>query len=248
MKRDVNLFFLGLLVLIIISMVGMGLYFQNEYKGLASEYNSALQKLEEKNAELDKKIVEINTTREELDARERSLVDIVKELNLTKEKQTSLGGFFENLKGEKETLEENLTSTQGEVVKWKASYADKKKDLDVCQNSVKLKEEQITKKDAKINYMALKGREASNYFNQTDENLFFVKKDLDDLASQVDDLYMATGDLKVPDQISADSQDDIQNDLDDLRSYIRGKLGNAVMSLGNSINNAKKSISSIGSA
>jgi chromosome segregation ATPase len=248
MKRDVNLFFLGLLVLIILSMVGMGVYFQNEYTGLASEYNSALQKLEEKNAELDKKIIEINTTREELDARERSLVDIVKELNLTKEKQTSLGGFFENLKGEKQTLEENLTSTQQEVAKWKASYTDKTKDLNVCQNSVKLKEDQITKKDAKISYMALKVKEASNYFNQTDENLFFVKKDLEDLSSQIDDLYIATGDLKVPEEISLEARNDIKSDLDDLRSYINGKLGNAVMSLGNSINNAKSRITSIGSA
>jgi chromosome segregation ATPase len=248
MKRDVNLFLLGLLVLIIISMVGLGIYFQNEYKSLASEYNSALDKLQEKNAELDKKIIEINATREELDARERSLVDIVKELNLTKEKQASLGGFFENLKGEKQTLEENLTSTQEEVQKWKASYNDKKKDLDVCQNSVKLKEDQISKKDSKISYMALKAKEASGYYGQASENMFFVKKDLDDLSSQIDDLYMATGDLNVPVQISSDAQDDIQDGLDDLRSYIRGKLGNTVLSLGNSLNNMNKSISSIGSA
>jgi chromosome segregation ATPase len=248
MKRDVNLFFLGLLVLIILSMVGMGLYFQNEYKGLASEYNSALDKLEEKNAELDKKIVEINKTREELDVRERSLVDIIKELNLTKEKQNSLGGFFENLKGEKETLEENLTSTQQEVSKWKANYADKKKDLDVCQKSVELKTEQIAKKDSKINYMVLKAKEASYSLNQSEENLYFVKKDLEDLSSQIDDLYIATGDLEVPAEISADAQDDIQDDLEDLRSYIRGKLGNAITSLGNSISNGKRSITSIGSA
>jgi len=246
MKRDVNLFLLGLLVLIIISMVGLGIYFQNEYKSLASEYNTALDKLQEKNAELDKKIIEINNTRAELDAREASLVDIVKELNLTKEKQNSLGGFFENLKGEKETLQENLSSTQDEVKKWKLNYNNVNNDLGICQNNIKNKDDQINKKDARINYMALKVKDASFSFNQTDDNLFFVKKDLDDLSSQIDDLYTSTGDFKVPDQISIDARDSIKSDLDDLKSYIRGKLGNSVTSLGNSISNAKKSISSIG--
>jgi len=248
MKQDVNFFLFGMLILLIFAMVGLVMYTEVEYKNLSNDYSDALKKLDNKTAELNKKIDENNQTRAELESRERSLVDIVKELNLTKEKQTSLGGFFENLKGEKQTLEENLTSTQGEVAKWKASYTDKKKDLDVCQNSVKLKEDQITKKDSKISYMTLKVKEASSYYNQTDENLFFVKKDLEDLSSQIDELYIATGDLKVPAEISADAQDDIKSDLEDLRSYIRGKLGNAVISLGNSINNAKKSISSISSA
>jgi chromosome segregation ATPase len=248
MKRDVNLFLLGMLVLIIISMVGMGIYFQNEYKSLANEYNSALDKLQEKNAELDKKIIEINTTREELDAREASLVDIVKELNLTKEKQASLGGFFENLKGEKETLQENLTSTQEDVRKWNLKYNDANRDLGLCKNDVSNKVDLLNKEKNKVSYMALKAKEASFSLNQTEENLFYVKKDLDDLSSQIDDLYMSTGDLSVPDEISAGAQDDIKSGLDDLRSYIRGKLGNAVTSLGNSINNGKRSISSIGSA
>lgn len=246
MKRDVNLFLMGLLVLIIVSMVGLAIYFQGEYKGLSNEYNSALEKLEEKNAELDKKILEINETREELESRERSLIDIVKELNLTKEKQTSLGGFFENLKGEKETLEENLTETQQEVAKWKASYNDKRKDLDVCQNSVKLKEEQITKKDSKIAYMVVKAKEVSFSLNQSEENLFFVNKNLEDLSSQIDDLYIAVSDLNVPDDISADAKDDIKSELNSLRSYINGKLENNIMSLRNSLSNAKRSAASIG--
>jgi chromosome segregation ATPase len=246
MKRDVNLFFLGLLVIIIVSMVGMGIYFQNEYKLLAGDYNSALQKLEEKNAELDKKIIEINTTREELDARERSLVDIVKELNLTKEKQASLGGFFENLKGEKQTLEENLSATEQEVRKWKLNYNNLNNDYGICQNNVKNKDELLKKDKDRINYMILKAKEASFSINQSIDNLFFVKKDLEDLTSQIDDMYSETGDLSVPDQISSEAQDSIQSDLDDLKSYINGKLGNAVKSLESSISNSKRSISSVG--
>ena len=248
MKRDVNLFLLGLLVLIIISMVGLGVYFQNEYKSLASEYNTALDKLQEKNAELDKKIIEINNTRAELDAREASLVDIVKELNLTKEKQTSLGGFFENLKGEKETLQENLSSTQDEVKKWKLNYNNANNDLGICQNNIKNKDDQLNKKDARINYMNLKVQDASRYFSQTNENLFFVKKYLAELSSQIDNLYSSTGDYKVPDQISIDARDSIKSDLSDIKSYVNGKLSNSVMSLGNSISSANSSISSIGSA
>ena len=248
MKRDVNLFLLGLLVLIIISMVGLGIYFQNEYKSLASEYNTALDKLQEKNAELDKKIIEINNTRADLDAREASLVDIVKELNLTKEKQTSLGGFFENLKGEKETLQENLSSTQDEVKKWKLNYNNANNDLGICQNNIKNKDDQLNKKDARINYMNLKVKDASRFFSQTNENLFFVKKYLTELSSQIDDLYSSTGDYKVPDQISIDARDSIKSDLSDIKSYINGKLSNSVMSLGNSISSANSSISSIGSA
>jgi len=43
MKRDANLFLMGLLVLTVVSMVGLAVYFQSEYKSLAVEYNSALE-------------------------------------------------------------------------------------------------------------------------------------------------------------------------------------------------------------
>lgn len=237
---------LGLLVLTLLSMVGLGLYYQNNYKSLAGDYDSALQKLQEKNDELDQKMKEINQTRSELDAREASLVDIVKELNLTKEKQASLGGFFENLKGEKETLADNLSATQQDLQKWKTSYAAKDKDLKVCQQSSNLKDEQLAKKDSKISYMQTNIKSASYSLNQTDENLFYVEKDLEDLKSQLSDLYKEVGKMTEPDQISADSKSDIKDELDDMQSYIDGKLDNSLTSLRNSIANAKRSISSAG--
>ena len=245
MKRDVNLFLMGLLVLIVVSMVGMAIYFQSEYKGLSNEYNSALEKLEEKNAELDKRMLEINKTREELDSRERSLVDIVKELNLTREKQASLGGFYENIKGEKQTLEENLSATQQEVRKWRTNYDNANRDLGICQNTIKNKDETINKKESKIAYHVVKAKEVSSSLNQTDVNLAAVRNNLEDLSSQLDELYMLTSDMEVPAQISADAKTDIKEGIDDMRSYINGKFDNTLTSMRNSVNNARKSVSSI---
>jgi len=140
---------MGLLILTVVSMVGLAVYFQSEYKSLAVEYNSALEKLQEKNAELDKKIQEVNETRQELESRERSLVDIVTELNLTKEKQASLGGFFENLKGEKQVLEENLNETRQEVASWKVKYNDVNHDLSLCNKEVSNKVDLLNKEKAR---------------------------------------------------------------------------------------------------
>jgi len=248
MKQDVNFFLFGMLILLIFAMVGLVMDTEAKYAKLKVDYNNAKAKLNDTNSELLKKIGENNQTRAELDAREASLVDIVKELNLTKEKQNSLGGFFENLKGEKETLQENLSSTQDEVKKWKLNYNNVNNDLGICQNNIRNKDDQINKKDAKINDMNFKVQAAGRYFSQTNENLFFVKKYLAELSSQIDDLYSSTGDLKVPDQISIDARDSIKSDLSDIKSYINGKLGNSVTSLGNSISSVNSSISSIGSA
>lgn len=75
-----------------------------------------------------------------MDAREASLVDIMNELNLSKAKQASLGGFFEDLKGEKETLQENLSATEQDLQTWKTNYNGAKKDLQVCNQGLDRKE------------------------------------------------------------------------------------------------------------
>jgi len=84
-----------------------------------------------------------------LESRERSLVDIVTELNLTKEKQASLGGFFENLKGEKQVLEENLNETRQEVASWKVKYNDVNHDLSLCNKEVSNKVDLLNKEKAR---------------------------------------------------------------------------------------------------
>ncbi len=246
MKQDINYFLLGLLVLILLSMVGLGLYYQNEYKNLSGEYDSALQNLKEKNDELDKKMEEINQTRSDLDSRESALVDIVKELNLTKEKQVSLGGFYANLTGEKQLLQEDLSATEQDLQKWKTSYTAKDKDLKVCQQDSNLKDQQLAKKDSKISYMQTNIKYASTSLNQTDDNLFSVEKNIEDLKLQITDLYKKVGKMSEPDEIGADAKSGIKGDLDDMQSYIDGKLENSLISLRNSITNAKKGISSAG--
>jgi len=93
--------------------------------------------------------------------------------------------------------------------------------------------------------MAVKGKDVSTYLNQSEENLYYVRRNLEDLSSQIDDLYSATVDMDVPEDISMDAKTTIKDGLNDLRSYINGKLKNNVDSLGNSISNAKKSAASI---
>lgn len=94
--------------------------------------------------------------------------------------------------------------------------------------------------------MVMKVREASTSLNQTDDSVFFMNKDLTDLKSQITDLYKAISDMKSPDDISIDAKSSIKGQLDDMQSYIDGKLANSMISLTNSLGNAKNSISSIG--
>ena len=248
MKQDVNFFLLGLLVFMVMAMIGLVMYSQFEYQNLHNEHLDALNKLDNKSAELNKTIDEVNRAKADLDAREASLVDIMNQLNLTKAKQASLGGFFDNLKGEKEILAENLSATQQDLQKSKTDYTGAKKDLQVCQQGLNSANQELTKKDAKIASMLTNIKYASVSLNQTDDSVFFMNKDLDDLKSQITDLYNAVGKMKTPDNISAASKSNIKGQLDDMQSYIDGKLANSLTSLINSINNAKKSISSIGSA
>lgn len=150
MKQDVNFLLLSLLLLALMGMAGIALFAQGEYQKLGLQYAKDKKILEEKSRLLDNKTAEVELMRVELEAREKRLVDLVKELNLSKERQESLGGFFENLKGEKEELEENLTQTRSEKERWQNMYEAKRKDYEVCTVSLKFKEQQLTNSTATI--------------------------------------------------------------------------------------------------
>jgi chromosome segregation ATPase len=128
MKHNVNFGILGLLLLVLVAMVLLVIYYYTTYEKLDRDYQSALSNLQ--NVSL-----RVNQTQAELAAREIELSNWTEALkaaqenvNISKQREQNLGGQFTELKGDVQTLSQNLNSTLAERNKYAAQadryYAD----------------------------------------------------------------------------------------------------------------------------
>ncbi len=156
MKRDVNLILFGLVVFLLFSMVGITLYYQETYRSLDESYSQATGKIRETERQLNKTIAEVGRKSEELDRREKELIDIINELDVSKQKISSLGDYYQNLKGEKETLENRLDSAESKRDLYKLNLDEKTKELEVCEKDKKLLQSELG--DAEKTISTAKGK------------------------------------------------------------------------------------------
>lgn len=240
MKRDVNFLLFGLLILLLIAMVAMAIYAQYEYQRCNTDYLTALEDIEEKNSQLNKKIAEINKTREELKSKERALVDIIKELNLSEQREVSLSGLFEDIKGEKELLEEDLEITAKERDRWRSNYTAAKMDLDMCEKNYELKERQLdlaTKKISQIRFnvksIGININKSRGYIDDIEDALEDINDDLSSLYQRVDDVENET------------LRDELEGDIEDIQNLINDALMRIITDLRNKMDSMEKKVKEI---
>lgn len=231
MKQDVNYLLLGLIIAVLAGMVSIALYAQHEYQNLNLKYSSAVKELDNKSTQLEKKAEEINKTRSELEDRERALVDIVHELNLSAERATALGGFFENLKGQKELLEGSLNATAQEKEKVQSQYNTAKKDLQVCTETNKLQEDHLKKERAKTAQLSVTLKDISLSINRSLDQLASVDKAAGTADDEIIALRKKVGGMDVPSEISEVSKTELEDDLDSMQSFAENKLQTAIDTL-----------------
>ncbi|OYT54055.1 MAG: hypothetical protein B6U72_04075 [Candidatus Altiarchaeales archaeon ex4484_2] len=197
MKKDVNLILFGLVVFLLFSMVGITLYYQETYKSLDESHAQAMGKMMETEYQLNETITEVEKKSKELDNRENELIDIINELDLSKKKVSSLGDYYENLRGEKETLENQLDSAESNRDRYKLNLDEKTKELEVCEKDKKLIQSELG--DAEKTISTAKGK-----VGNMSSIAYSLWVDLDEIESIIDD--------------------DIRDDLDDIRDDIeKGK-------------------------
>ncbi|MDI6654961.1 MAG: hypothetical protein QME59_03660 [Candidatus Hydrothermarchaeota archaeon] len=122
MMKDVNFTFLWLILLLLASMAGMSIYYQDTYGGALERYTVTKSELEK--------------TASEAEAKESTLNKVLLELNIAKEREAVLSGKYDTLRGEKEILENEkknlqiqLKDTQSELASLKLEYGRLREDL-----------------------------------------------------------------------------------------------------------------------
>lgn len=150
MKRDVNFILLGLLITLLMSMVGMALYYQETYENLGLKHRTVLDEIEETRDRLNNTISEVEAKSAELQKKEQILLDIINELNLSKQKASSLGDYYEDVRGEKEALGESLSKTRDERDEYELKYSNSERELGVCEKDKKLREDELSKANSDI--------------------------------------------------------------------------------------------------
>ncbi|MEA1924890.1 MAG: hypothetical protein U9M95_03380 [Candidatus Altiarchaeota archaeon] len=193
MKNDVNLILFGLVVFLLFSMVGITLYYQETYKSLDESHSQAMGKIRVTECQLNETITEVNKKSEALDERESELTDIINELNLSKKKVSSLGDYYENLRGETKTLENQLDSAESNRDRYKLNLDEKTKELEVCEKDKKLLQSELS--DAENTITTSRGK-----VGNMSSIVYTLRLNLNEIESIIDD--------------------DIRDDLDDIKKDI----------------------------
>jgi len=133
MKKDVNFTLFGIIILLLFSIAGITIYYSLTYQRLNSDYQEAIDDVRRTTDDLNRAAEEIMLKEKELNKTEDDLIHIINELNLSKQQVTSLGGYYTDLKGEKESIEANIDRIKGERDTWKSEYTSAKVDLELWQ-------------------------------------------------------------------------------------------------------------------
>jgi len=124
MKHNVNFGLLGLLLLVIVAMIGLVLYYYTTYEGLSRKYDEALLSLRNVSGKVNQTQYELAAREAQLREKEKMLIDYLGELNISRQRETSLGGHYNEMKDKVENLSSTLNLTVVERNKY-AAQADK---------------------------------------------------------------------------------------------------------------------------
>jgi len=219
MKKDVN-FGLGIIIVILlVSIVGISIYYNNTYRQVNLDYKRALENIKRTRDELNQTAEEIRIKNEELLKKEKVLIDIINELNLSKQRVTSLGEYYTSLKGEKETLETKIDGIEDERNRWKSDYTSAKIDLDTCNADYTAMQFKLTDVNVSLSRLQGMGSDIEAYVSDAqgcindikNVKITGVKNDVSALSN-----HIKTVDDACENESIDDIQDDLQEDADDI--------------------------------
>lgn len=236
MRRDVNLLLFGLLLLLLVTMVVMVIYAQYEYQRLNTDYLATMGDLTRKESVLGNKSVEINKTRDELESAKRELADLIGELNLSEEREVSLGGLFEGLKGEKELLRENLDLTSMDRDRWHSNYTAAKNELAMCRKDYELKEMQLDSVTQKVSRISRNVKSMGISINKSRGYITGIEDGLEDIDDDLYSLYQKVGDVE-----DGSLREDLKDDINGIRDLI-GELNDIITDLRNKMDSMEKKV------
>ena len=237
MKRDVNLLLFTLLILLLVAMVAMTIYAQQEYQHRDADYLTALRDITKKDSLLDNRSVELNKTRDELERSRRELVDLIKELNISEEREVSLGGLFEGLKGEKELLKEDLETTAGDRDKWRSNYTMTQSELSMCEKDYELKVRQLDLAEEKISGISRNVKYLKINVNKSKDYVGDIEDHTDDIDDELASLHDKVGDVE-----DKALRDELEDDIGYIQDIINDKLKETITDLKKTLNSMEKQI------
>ncbi|OYT27703.1 MAG: hypothetical protein B6U97_00895 [Candidatus Altiarchaeales archaeon ex4484_96] len=189
MKKDVNLVLFGLVIFLLFSMLGLTLYYQETYKSLDVSHKKAMDKIKETEYSLNETKDEMIKKSLELDAQEKELIEIINELNISKQKVSSLGDYYQNLRGEKEVLETSLDEAESARDNFKLGLDEKIKELEVCEKNKGLIQNELADVSDRLSIAKGKAGNMSSIIHSLSMNLDEMDKIIDDdISPELEDI------------------------------------------------------------
>lgn len=242
MKKNVNLFLFALLIVVLISMIAMALYFNNNYENLIVRYNIAIKNVNDLTQKLNETIIEVNKKNLELVEREKILNDIIKELNLSEQKVSTLGEFYTKEKSIREELQENLKDTERERDKWKLQYTETKQDLEIWKKNYDIKVQELNTANKRINLLNSIVNDISSEISSSDgadKTTTELQGLVNTIDSELDQLEKLINEIDDP-SLRADFNEkasDVSNAISSLKTKIE-KLRTSINVIKNSLKRA----------
>ncbi len=218
MKHNVNLGLLGLLLLVILAMIGLTIYNYMTYEGLNSKYDEALENLENYSDIISAKEAELAAKEGDLRDKEAKLAAYLSELNISKQRETSLGGHFEELKGEVGTLEGNLNSTKEERDRYAQLYNKYLAESQQWKSQYEEEHLALTKAEQKITDVRRLALDIGEYVKSINATLKSIRGDAYDIGDDASDIDSNSGNKTFVENRAGEVEDKADNIVSDIDS------------------------------
>lgn len=226
MKRDINFVFLAILVLLLMSMVGMAIYYRNTYHNLNLDYQMALDRVGNTSIELNKTLEILNAKNEELDKKKALLVDVIERLNLSKGRDFQWENIYLDVLQKKAQLEEERSNLKGNLAKVSNEKEIFRQNLTQCridyyseENKRRVAENNLNLANSQISELARKNTNLKSDINSANDKIEDISGSLNSIDSRIDTISREARALDVGEN-ETDKQDDLERDIDRLNSAV----------------------------
>ena len=156
-QKNANIHLLLLLLIIGISVAGMTIYYQENFKNINTKYQTKLDELNATFTDLTKAQSVINRTKEELTLKSAREEDLSTQYLTQKEQREELQSEKTELVETKTGLESKLLNTTRELVYQKHLYADLEDENTKLEDSLHSRRDEIDNLNTEINRLRAQG-------------------------------------------------------------------------------------------
>ncbi|MBU0762417.1 MAG: hypothetical protein KKD39_05275 [Candidatus Altiarchaeota archaeon] len=232
MKHNVNYILLGLVLAILISMIGLVIYYYVTFEGLRTDYNKALDNLENVSQEMNRTHIELMAKESMLAEKEKILLEYLGELNISKQRETSISEHFLNEKAKAETLEMNLDSTTSERDRYASLYNKYYEESQQFQLKYTQTKSELDTATTRISRAKGDAAEISNMLSEIDAELSSLTNDVGNIKSKANTIQSKSNNATI---------DGLANDVEDYASSSQ----TAVSALNGYVSRIRSLVSSI---